>query len=126
MNKQLSANDDPILLSASVALQQGARGEVVRAMQFALVQRGYSLPKYGVDGVYGKETASAVSQWKAENAQGGRGSFVTSSQLDQIGALTSEPGGSTAGVGTSGSTAGVGTGGLLVALAAIAFVAGLK
>ena len=41
-------------------LQRGAKGTMVRQLQEWLMNEGYSLPKYGVDGDYGAETEAAV------------------------------------------------------------------
>jgi hypothetical protein len=39
----------------------------VESMQIGLTMLGYELPKYGVDGLYGPETAIAVEKFKSEN-----------------------------------------------------------
>ena len=39
----------------------------VEALQVALVLLGYSLPKFGIDGLYGSETAAAVKKFKTKN-----------------------------------------------------------
>ena len=41
-------------------LRKGDKGDDVRAVQNALMQNGYSLPKYGADGDFGGETHKAV------------------------------------------------------------------
>lgn len=41
-------------------LRKGDKGDDVRAVQNALIQNGYSLPKYGADGDFGGETHKAV------------------------------------------------------------------
>lgn len=41
-------------------LRKGDKGDDVRAVQNALIQNGYSLPKYGADGSFGGETHNAV------------------------------------------------------------------
>lgn len=41
-------------------LRKGAEGERVRQLQRALIAAGHSLPRYGVDGDFGKETQTAV------------------------------------------------------------------
>lgn len=48
-------------------LKNGDRGEDVRALQFLLIGRGESLPKYGADGHFGKETETALKYFKADN-----------------------------------------------------------
>lgn len=47
-------------------------GRHVRKIQQALIDEGFQLPVHGVDGVYGPETATAVSQFKTDQ-QSGRG-----------------------------------------------------
>lgn len=48
-------------------MQKGSKGEDVRALQYALLGRGYKLPKYGADADYGAETVKAVKAFqKAE------------------------------------------------------------
>ena len=45
-----------------------ARHEAVKLVQKHLIELGYSLPKYGADGIYGNETVNAVKQFqKAKN-----------------------------------------------------------
>jgi len=39
----------------------------VEATQMALIMLGYDLPKFGVDGLFGPETASAIKKYKKEN-----------------------------------------------------------
>ena len=39
----------------------------VESMQIGLILLGYQLPKYGVDGLFGPETAVAVRRFKSEN-----------------------------------------------------------
>ncbi len=45
----------------------------VETMQIGLTMLGYQLPKYGIDGLYGPETASAVEKFKVDNKIGGEG-----------------------------------------------------
>ena len=47
-------------------LKRGMRGEDVRKLQMRLMELGYSLPKYGADGEYGKETAEAVKAFQLD------------------------------------------------------------
>ena len=44
---------------------QMAYSKMVEDIQAALVFLGYQLPKYGVDGLFGPETAAAIEQFKA-------------------------------------------------------------
>lgn len=53
-------------------LQQQSRGsysykKTVEAMQMSLIMLGYKLPKYGVDGLYGGETANAIASFNSDN-----------------------------------------------------------
>ena len=47
-------------------LKRGARGSAVTAVQKALKELGYSLPRYGADGDYGSETESAVRAFQRD------------------------------------------------------------
>lgn len=47
-------------------LKRGMVGEDVRKLQARLMELGYSLPKYGADGEYGKETVEAVKAFQAD------------------------------------------------------------
>ena len=42
----------------------------VESMQIALMMLGYDLPKHGVDGLFGPETASAVQKFTSDNKSG--------------------------------------------------------
>ena len=46
-------------------LKHGMSGADVKVLQELLLQLGYSLPKYGADGIYGTETESAVKAFQA-------------------------------------------------------------
>ncbi|MCL2487763.1 MAG: peptidoglycan-binding protein [Oscillospiraceae bacterium] len=48
-------------------LRRGSKGQDVRDMQKLLVDRGYPLPKHGVDGLFGPETESAVKSFQRSN-----------------------------------------------------------
>lgn len=65
-----AASDTPEAKDASTeasepTLRKGVRGEAVRRMQQALLERGYSLPRYGADGKFGAETKAAVQAFQA-------------------------------------------------------------
>ena len=45
-------------------LRRGAKGEYVTQMQQALTAAGFSLPKYGMDGSFGKETLAALKAFQ--------------------------------------------------------------
>jgi len=49
-------------------LKVGCRGENVRRMQQKLVDCGFSLPKYGVDGKFKYETKAAVVKFQSDNS----------------------------------------------------------
>jgi hypothetical protein len=49
-------------------LQKDSTGLSVRILQQALLDIGYSLPKYGVDGVFGEETETAVKAFQKANS----------------------------------------------------------
>ena len=43
-------------------IKKGSKGNLVRIAQEKLIQKGYSLSKYGVDGDFGQETEKAVRE----------------------------------------------------------------
>jgi len=45
-------------------LRVGSRGGAVRKVQQALVDAGFALPRFGVDGIFGRETRRAVVQFQ--------------------------------------------------------------
>lgn len=51
-------------LGDAFPLRTGADGSSVRTLQTLLVEAGYSLPRYGIDGNFGNETMSAVMQFQ--------------------------------------------------------------
>ena len=51
----------------SPTLRRGAKGEYVTRMQQALTAAGFSLPKYGTDGSFGKETLAALKAFQKAN-----------------------------------------------------------
>ena len=52
------------VLNKRKLLRAGSKGDAVRRVQQALLAEGYELPKFGADGVFGKETASAVREFQ--------------------------------------------------------------
>lgn len=54
-------------LNGCPTLRPGARGNITAWVQQRLIERGYSLPKYGADGVYGDETVDAVKAFQRDN-----------------------------------------------------------
>lgn len=57
---------DDVETEARTTLKRGMRGEDVRRLQARLMELGYSLPKYGADGEYGKETVEAVKAFQLD------------------------------------------------------------
>lgn len=47
-------------------LKRGMKGDDVRKLQQRLIELGYALPKYGADGEYGSETATAVKAFQRD------------------------------------------------------------
>lgn len=47
-------------------LRKGDKGPYVTLLQTDLINRGYSLPKYGADGSFGNETVEAVKQFQRD------------------------------------------------------------
>ncbi len=47
-------------------LKKGSKGTDVKALQEFLLQLGYSLPKYGADGDFGRETETALKRFQAK------------------------------------------------------------
>ena len=48
-------------------LKVGVRGNDVKELQRELIKRGYSVGKYGVDGIFGIDTHKAVKQFQKDN-----------------------------------------------------------
>ena len=55
------------ILSFTHALPYGSRGDEVRELQTWLRDIGYPLKRYGIDGIYGQETATAVKEFQSRN-----------------------------------------------------------
>ena len=58
------AEEETVQLHELPLLRRGSRGDAVRAAQYLLLCRGMTLPKYGADGDYGKETEDAVKEFQ--------------------------------------------------------------
>lgn len=58
--------DEPKAFILTRVLRKGDKGEDVRWVQNALLQRRYKLPKYGADGDFGTETLKAVKQFQRD------------------------------------------------------------
>lgn len=62
--------DDPVLQEVSRgqrSLRQGDKGQAVQKIQQALIDMGFPLPRFGVDGDFGNETLSAVKNYQRAN-----------------------------------------------------------
>lgn len=59
-------DDEPKAFVLTRVLRKGDKGEDVRWVQNALLQRRYKLPKYGADGDFGTETLKAVKQFQRD------------------------------------------------------------
>lgn len=58
------AAEETVQLRGLPLLRRGSRGDAVRAAQYLMLCRGMTLPKYGADGDYGKETEDAVKEFQ--------------------------------------------------------------
>jgi hypothetical protein len=75
---------DPVLEECSAGattLRVGSRADAVTKLQQALMDLGYSLRGYGPDGVFGRETATAVAAFNATLPGGGDGRVAGSATL---------------------------------------------
>lgn len=48
-------------------VRYGAKGNITRIAQKLLISKGYELPKYGADSIYGKEMKTAVLKFQSDN-----------------------------------------------------------
>ncbi len=53
-------------------VKRGSRGDEVRKIQESLVDLGYPLPRFGIDGIFGSETKSAVKSFQRVSGLSGR------------------------------------------------------
>jgi len=65
--KQETAPSSPAANYTYATVRYGSRGSTVRIMQQKLTAKGYSLPRYGCDGIFGSETRSAVMAFQRNN-----------------------------------------------------------
>ena len=83
----------------SGGLSQKSRGSIdyqkeVESLQIGLMILGYQLPKHGVDGLFGPETAAAVTEFKTKNSILSESSIVGKTRLFNVtpGQMIGEPG----------------------------------
>ena len=57
-----ASNQEPSNEITYSLIKRGSTGNLVRIAQQKLIEKGYRLPKYGVDGSFGSETEEAVKQ----------------------------------------------------------------
>lgn len=60
-------DEEPKAFILTRVLRKGDKGEDVRWVQNALLQRNYRLPKYGADGDFGTETLKAIKSFQRNN-----------------------------------------------------------
>lgn len=48
-------------------MRRGSKGDDVRELQQRLIRIGYTLPKSGADGIYGRETADAIRRFQEDH-----------------------------------------------------------
>ena len=74
--------------SGGLSQQSGGNYEYqkdVESMQIGLIILGYELPKHGVDGLFGPETGSAVSEFKKDNSILNEDASSLRNDLDALG-----------------------------------------
>ena len=54
-------------LAKRAIVKYGTRGNLAKFVQNLLIQKGYKLPLYGVDGIVGSETLSQINAYKGSN-----------------------------------------------------------
>lgn len=80
---------DPVLeacLDSEQTLRFGSRGSAVRKMQQALVDAGFPLPLYGVDGIFEEETQGALQNFQRSSGLAATG-VLNSSTVSSLDAL---------------------------------------
>lgn len=85
--------------AADGGISQQERGSMnfqkeVESMQIGLVHLGYELPKYGIDGLFGPETAAAVTKFTNEKLGPSKGSSLNEAVnlVSQGGGIIGRPG----------------------------------
>lgn len=99
-------------------LRRGSTGKAVEKVQQALVDYGFRLPKFGVDGKFGRETEAAVKGFQADAGLSGADldgvvGPVTMGALDRRGVTYAGPGST---VGPAGAAPAAGPGGVQVTM----------
>lgn len=59
--------EDKSSTNTKPTLKRGSKGEYVTALQTKLLQKGYDLGKYGIDGDFGSATEAAVKQFQKDH-----------------------------------------------------------
>ena len=77
MSQEGQKNDDMVAA-------MGQSGDSVRELQSALVDAGYELPRFGVDGDYGNETKAAVAQAMQDAGMRGDGASARGALMDWL------------------------------------------
>lgn len=72
INSPIETPNEPVVTTPSnnktkPTLRRGDKGEYVTLLQTKLLNLKYSLPKFGADGDFGKETESAVKQFQTDH-----------------------------------------------------------
>jgi len=73
-------------LDGEQTLQNGSSGAAVSLMQQGLVDAGFPLPQFGVDGIFGNETRGALQNFQSQSSLGATGvlNVETMSALDAL------------------------------------------
>ena len=85
--------DDPLLQSVfrgERLIQRWDKGPAVKKIQQALIDAGFSLPRYGADSDFGSETEAAVRSYQSAHGLEANGIIVTTT-MESLDALFSAP-----------------------------------
>ena len=63
-----SKPDAPATPDKLPTIRRGSKGDAVKKLQKLLIEKGYTLPRYGVDGSCGTETVTAIKAYQAANS----------------------------------------------------------
>lgn len=72
---RITTNAEPLPVEDDQPLIRGNKGDAVRDMQSQLLRAGYTLPRYGADGDFGRETAAAVRRFQKAKGLPETGAF---------------------------------------------------